>query len=613
MTIFLEMYHPDIPATATDPVLVALQAVDDRAAKGWLLFDPDAVLPDPVTPYYTKEALLSQITGGAAPIGTALRSAFVPAGADADPGLSLGPHLLALRRGTEPDWDTGGVESLFPFWDHTSGRWAGVYTGYGLTEPDDALRSSVGLAFSDDLTTWTKTGTPVFTSTRNPGDPDENGVTGPVVIHEDGVWHLFHIGLTASGYEGGEKTICLATTTDDPSDWTPASWTRRGVKIAAAGTGWRAEAVWHCSVAKRGATYHIFFNATGNDHVERIGYATASSLLGPWTVDDVNSPLISPSTSGWDSFMVGDPSVYRVKDGWIAHYFGVDLAAGEAYDGLATTTDDDFPLGWVKHPSNPILSPGVSGSFDDKYAHKPVIVQSGGRAHHFYTAVDADDVRQIGLAISKPATVPVAISGSDTAALVQDLLAALNAQGLIAYTAGGAALVADSFNRADTTSALGAADSGQVWAEDAGTWGISGNQAYSVSAGGMARVDAGAVMGEVSVTVTGTMPAPGQAAGLVMRFQSAAVHYELDIQGGGAIELVEFNFGAAAVANNAAAGFVAGDRLTVLDDGTSLTVKRNDTTVLTFATTVAADATVAGIKVYSTAAVRFENFEVRGR
>lgn len=76
MTTFVDMYHPLIAGTEAFPVRVAAQAVDDQAARGWLLVDPDAVLPDPSTPYYTKEALLSQITGGAAPIGAALRAAF---------------------------------------------------------------------------------------------------------------------------------------------------------------------------------------------------------------------------------------------------------------------------------------------------------------------------------------------------------------------------------------------------------------------------------------------------------------------------------------------------------------------------------------------------------
>lgn len=42
-------------------------------------------------------------------------------------------------------------------------------------------------------------------------------------------------------------------------------------------------------------------------------------------------------------------------------------------------------------------------------------------------------------------------------------------------------IVFDSFDRADSAVTLGNADTGQAWAVSAGTWGISGGQAYSVS------------------------------------------------------------------------------------------------------------------------------------
>lgn len=42
-------------------------------------------------------------------------------------------------------------------------------------------------------------------------------------------------------------------------------------------------------------------------------------------------------------------------------------------------------------------------------------------------------------------------------------------------------LVSDTFNRADSNTSLGNADTGQAWVALAGTWGISGNAAYSVS------------------------------------------------------------------------------------------------------------------------------------
>lgn len=62
----------------------------------------------------------------------------------------------------------------------------------------------------------------------------------------------------------------------------------------------------------------------------------------------------------------------------------------------------------------------------------------------------------------------------------------------------------DSFNRADSATNLGSTDGGTVlaWQQDAGTWGINGNQAYiSVAANGMATISASADFEEVSVTV----------------------------------------------------------------------------------------------------------------
>lgn len=78
-TVFVQIYHPEIPETALNPALVALQAVDDYAVLGWLLVDPNAPPPAPATPYITQAALLSQITAGAAPIGTAVMEASVAA------------------------------------------------------------------------------------------------------------------------------------------------------------------------------------------------------------------------------------------------------------------------------------------------------------------------------------------------------------------------------------------------------------------------------------------------------------------------------------------------------------------------------------------------------
>ncbi len=54
MATFVQMYHPQVPRTALAPVRVALSSVDDHAARGWLLVDPDVVPPAPSTPWYPR-------------------------------------------------------------------------------------------------------------------------------------------------------------------------------------------------------------------------------------------------------------------------------------------------------------------------------------------------------------------------------------------------------------------------------------------------------------------------------------------------------------------------------------------------------------------------------
>jgi hypothetical protein len=81
-TQFVQMYHPLIPSTSTEPALVAVQAVDERYAKGWLLVDPDAPPPVVDTPYYTKAtadsrfAHVADLTTSGTFTGDALRAAF---------------------------------------------------------------------------------------------------------------------------------------------------------------------------------------------------------------------------------------------------------------------------------------------------------------------------------------------------------------------------------------------------------------------------------------------------------------------------------------------------------------------------------------------------------
>jgi hypothetical protein len=78
-----------------------------------------------------------------------------------------------------------------------------------------------------------------------------------------------------------------------------------------------------------------------------------------------------------------------------------------------------------------------------------------------------------------------------------------------------AVLVSDSFNRADSTTTLGVADTGQAWVVDAGVWGISTNKAYSSTTGAVstAHIETGVSNSTVAANITWV----SQNQGLILR------------------------------------------------------------------------------------------------
>ena len=298
-------------------------------------------------------------------------------------GLDLIKYGIVLERGAAGQWDDESVTSPFIFYDQLKHRYAMLYTGY------DGTTIQIGLAWSDDLLTWTKDGgNPFFAPNATGGTPDDGGVLDPFIYQENGTYYLFYIGLTSPVYEDGTPTICLATSTD------MATWTRHGTIIGAT-TGWRSAKVIHPNVVKTSGTYYLFFSAMGS--IETIGYATSTDLM-TWTVDDVNSPVLSDGASGtWDAAWVGFPFVWHANGFWYMAYYGAN-GSYKAQDGLAWTTEDNFPLGWTKHINNPMLPYGGAGDYDEKHAHKPAIFLKDGVHYHFYVAVDASDVAEIALA-----------------------------------------------------------------------------------------------------------------------------------------------------------------------------------------------------------------------
>jgi predicted GH43/DUF377 family glycosyl hydrolase len=319
------------------------------------------------------------------------------------PGSQLAKYGIVLPVGPNGEWDAGMVESPSVWYDTHRKMYGMVYTGYGSTDSTKrgykyVTRPQVGLAWSEDLLHWTKDArNPIFKGSGIAGTSDAEGATGPFVWFENGTYYLFYIGTTVKGYEKGSKTLNVSTSTD------LYSWKRSDTNpiIAPAGNGWRRDAIWHPHIVKVKDTYYLFFNASGvvNGLAEEfIGYATSKDLFH-WEVDDSHSPLLvgSAKPGNWDaSGRAGDPSLYKVGTTWYMAWYSWDKK--NSADGLAWTSEEQFPLGWQKYERNPVLRVGEPGSYDALHAGKPCIFRVNGVHYHFYTAVALDETRQIAVA-----------------------------------------------------------------------------------------------------------------------------------------------------------------------------------------------------------------------
>lgn len=324
------------------------------------------------------------------------------------------------------------VESPMVFWDYKIGKYRMVFVGYsGVGSP---IAASLGYATSPDLETWSEFGTSFFGASGTIGAPDRYGTSGPYVWLENNTYYLYYISLDGPGYEGGTKRLCLATSTDF------ITWTRLGAVISPFGSGWRSVQVYHPCIVKHRGIYYMFFNAADSGTLnESIGYATSTDLL-TWTVDDVNSPILQRTggNNNWESNLVGDPVVYKIGRVWYMAYYGAAVAGG-ASDGIATTTEELFPLGWTRFSGNPVLTMGSAGSIDDTYAHKPFIMVTAAKHYHWYTAVsNAISTRQIAVAVQSHVQSEVTGGYNGTMAQLYLLITAATAfpaTGLLGYWA----------------------------------------------------------------------------------------------------------------------------------------------------------------------------------
>ena len=195
-------------------------------------------------------------------------------------------------------------------------------------------------------------------------------------------------------------------------DGDPGAWDEGGVGAA--------------SVIRDGATYKMWYTGQHVSPWPEIGYATSSNG-NSWTKHGTN-PVLTKGTSGaWDDEGVGsscviwddDDNLYKMwYTGTPDNTFGAIPAIGYATSSNGTS--------WTKYGTNPVLTAGTSGAWDDAGVQSPCVIKENATSYKmWYSGRSADGgigSLQIGYATSsngtswtKSGSNPVLAKGTDPA------------------------------------------------------------------------------------------------------------------------------------------------------------------------------------------------------
>jgi predicted GH43/DUF377 family glycosyl hydrolase len=172
------------------------------------------------------------------------------------------------------------------------------------------------------------------------------------------------------------------------------AWQRHPAPLltASAPGTWDAWSLDTPEVVRSPDRYHLYYYGQSSpDTADGSAIGLAVSEDGVTFDRSGDHPVLTPGAPGsWDERWVESPAVRRdpATGRWFMWYTGVD-AAWVAGIGLATSVDG---VRWVKHPANPVLSPGRPGAWDDYWAAVPAVLEWRSVVWLVYSGVSAADL-----------------------------------------------------------------------------------------------------------------------------------------------------------------------------------------------------------------------------
>ncbi len=136
-----------------------------------------------------------------------------------------------------------------------------------------------------------------------------------------------------------------------------------------------------------GYPYIMYYNAKGDTaNYESIGMAVSENMIN-WKRFG-SEPLITRHKG-----ICGDAQIAKIGDVYVMFYFGAAWKPG-AFERFACSYD---LVNWTDWQGDDLIFP--SEDYDQKYAHKPCVINWNGIVYHFYNAVGTEG-RVIALATS---------------------------------------------------------------------------------------------------------------------------------------------------------------------------------------------------------------------
>ncbi len=158
---------------------------------------------------------------------------------------------------------------------------------------------------------------------------------------------------------------------------------------------WDSRGIYAPAVITDSGMLKMWYTGFDLKNTARIGYAESIDGI-QWTRSAANPVLDLGAPGAWDDIEIGQPSVIKNGSLYQMWYFGASKN-GVKQIGYATSSNG---LSWTKYASNPVLTVGNPGDWDETEVGGPRVVFDGTNYHLWYHGYRGSCCDSIGYATS---------------------------------------------------------------------------------------------------------------------------------------------------------------------------------------------------------------------